>query len=133
MNISGSNLADATTSVFFGTTPAAAFSIIRPNPDCGHQPRGSGHRERNRSHRRRVVAHPAGCPVHLLGGHADLEWCFRQLDRRPMVRRGPVYPDNGTNANIGAGSVQVTASKTAYALAVQDVGEWPSGQGPPSR
>ena len=42
VNISGSNLADGTTAVFFGTTPAAAFSIISPSQIMALSPAGAG-------------------------------------------------------------------------------------------
>ncbi len=121
VNIYGSNLADATTGVFFGTTPAAAFAIVGQGQIMALSPAGAGTVDVT------VVTAGGSSPIvpavqfaYLAatmtwdgvssGNWTDAQWSGAGLP----------YPDKGANALIGSGSVvQVASQQAANALAIQ--------------
>jgi autotransporter-associated beta strand protein len=133
VNIYGSNLADATTAVYFGTTPAASFSVISASELLAYSPPGLGLGTVNVT----VVTvggssqvAPADrftyVPVTLAwDGAATGNWTDTQWS-------GPVlpYPDDRANAVIGSGSfVRVASPQAANALSIQSGAELAVGPG----
>ena len=121
VNIYGSNLADATTAVFFGTIPAAAFSIISQGQIMALSPAGAGTVN--------VTVVTAGGSSLIVSGAqfsylaATLTWDGASAGNWTNAQwSGPglPYPDKGANAIIGSGSVvQATSPQAANALSIQ--------------
>ena len=126
VNIFGSNLADATTAVFFGATPAAGFLIIGDNQIMAISPPGAGSVD--------VTVVNAGGSSAVLpaeqftyvaaatltwngsptGNWTDAQWSGAALP----------YPDNLAKAVVSTASiVQVTSSQAAYALEINNGGQ----------
>jgi autotransporter-associated beta strand protein len=130
VNVYGSNLADATTAVFFGTTPAVAFSIVSPSQIVALSPAGAGTVDVT------VVTAGGSSPivpaVQFTYLAATLTWDAAEGNWTDAQWSGPglPYPDRGANAIVGAGGVvQVTSPQAANALTIQSGGQVAVGPG----
>ena len=121
VNIYGSNLADATTAVFFGTTPAVAFSVISQGQILALSPAGAGTADV-------TVVTAGGSSPGLPAGQftylpATLTWdgvAVGNWTNAQWSGLGLSYPDSRANAIIGSGSVvQVTSDQAANSLSIQ--------------